>query len=213
MKTCCRCKQSKPISEYRKCSRSRDGLWYRCNHCQMEYQRAWKANNQDKVKANQARNKAIHGEKNKIREKQWCIENRERVNATQRKNYAKNKEHFKKMAEARISKDPELHKAKKTAYYQANKGAAIARARKYQMLRKRAMPAWANDFFIKEAYVLAKLREVATGLKWHVDHIVPLTSNKVCGLHCEQNLQVITMAENMAKGNRIWPNMWESKHA
>lgn len=72
---------------------------------------------------------------------------------------------------------------------------------------KRATPAWANAFFIKEAYELASLRTKMTGVVWHVDHIVPLQSKRVCGLHWEGNFQVITQKENSAKGNRHWPNM------
>lgn len=72
---------------------------------------------------------------------------------------------------------------------------------------KRATPVWANSFFISEAYELASLRTKITGVEWHVDHIVPLQSKKVCGLHWEGNFQVITRVENSSKGNRHWPNM------
>jgi hypothetical protein len=71
----------------------------------------------------------------------------------------------------------------------------------------KATPAWANKFFITEAYHLAKLREKICGGKWHVDHIVPLKSAIVCGLHVENNLRVIPGAENSVKGNRHWPDM------
>ena len=71
----------------------------------------------------------------------------------------------------------------------------------------RATPAWANDFFIEEIYDLAQLRSKATGFEWHVDHIVPLKSKLVCGLHVEHNLRVVPAIENITKGNRYWPDM------
>lgn len=45
------------------------------------------------------------------------------------------------------------------------------------------------------------------GFQWHVDHIVPLTSQIVCGLHSHTNIRVIPGAENISKNNRIWEDM------
>lgn len=70
-----------------------------------------------------------------------------------------------------------------------------------------AKPSWANSFFIQEAYRLAKLREAATGFKWHVDHMVPLRGKTVCGLHVHHNLQVIPAKQNYKKGCTVWPDM------
>lgn len=71
----------------------------------------------------------------------------------------------------------------------------------------RATPSWANPFFIEEAYHLAKLRSEMTGFAWHVDHVVPLKSRIVCGLHVEHNLAVVPAPYNLSKGNRHWPDM------
>lgn len=73
--------------------------------------------------------------------------------------------------------------------------------------RKRATPVWANRFFISEAHDLAKRRTKLLGEPWHVDHIVPLQNPLVCGLHVENNLRVIPSSHNLAKGNRVWPDM------
>ena len=43
--------------------------------------------------------------------------------------------------------------------------------------------------------------------RWEVDHIVPLQSPIVCGLHVEHNLQVIPASKNRSKHNRHWPDM------
>lgn len=85
-------------------------------------------------------------------------------------------------------------------------------ARSYRSARrakvKAATPCWSDQFFITEIYDLASRRTKVTGILWQVDHIVPITSKSVCGLHCEANMQVITKTTNTSKGNRHWPNMW-----
>lgn len=44
-------------------------------------------------------------------------------------------------------------------------------------------------------------------LQMDVDHIVPLTSRLVCGLHCESNLQILPHIDNARKKNSVWPDM------
>lgn len=72
---------------------------------------------------------------------------------------------------------------------------------------KVATPSWSEKFFILEAYRLARLRTTVTGIKWSVDHIVPLQSSIVCGLHCHTNIRVVPAVINSSKGNRWWPDM------
>lgn len=71
-------------------------------------------------------------------------------------------------------------------------------------LHKSRTPKWADKKKIKELYRASKL----LGKEWHVDHLVPLMHPRVCGLHCEDNLEVITAAANLKKGNWHWPDMW-----
>jgi hypothetical protein len=84
---------------------------------------------------------------------------------------------------------------------------ANANTAAYEASKIKATPKWSNRFFISEAYDLAFRRTIATGFEWQVDHIVPLRSKLVCGLHTEKNLQVIPRKENELKGNRVWPDM------
>ena len=116
----------------------------------------------------------------------------------------------------RKEKDPEKVAESFRRHY--DKDAAIARSKKWKKAnpdrvceltmrrnarKKKATPKWANQFFINEAYHLAKLRTKATGFKWEVDHIFPLNSDIVCGLHVENNLQVIPAVMNNKKGNKL----------
>ena len=68
---------------------------------------------------------------------------------------------------------------------------ALRRSRKRQ-----ATPFWSDLDKIKEIY--ANCPENLT-----VDHIIPITSPFVCGLHVSWNLQYLTRSENSKKGNRI----------
>ena len=72
---------------------------------------------------------------------------------------------------------------------------------------KFATPAWANRDAMVAIYAQARELTEATGVKHHVDHIVPLIAELVCGLHSEHNLQVLKAYDNLAKGNRLWPDM------
>jgi len=104
-------------------------------------------------------------------------------------------------------RDPQLALKRISRWRKANLAKAASYAAKARAAKLRATPAWAEQFFIEEAYDLAQRRTKATGFEWHVDHIVPLQSDLVCGLHTHQNLQVAPRSVNCSKQNRIWPDM------
>lgn len=82
-----------------------------------------------------------------------------------------------------------------------------ARNARREAQKLNATPKWANQKYIKIWYQIARLEEQRLGVKCHVDHIVPLKSKLVCGLHNEFNMQVLTATENMKKHNIYWPDM------
>jgi hypothetical protein len=127
----------------------------------------------------------------------------------------------------------EAGKEAKQRYYEANKAAVIAKAcatpnelknayRKrwkeenpLQVLadnkvRRRkhrtATPPWITrrqKSEIRALYQSAILSSKITGEKYVVDHIYPLRSEVVCGLHVPWNLRIITQAENLVKSNSL----------
>lgn len=104
----------------------------------------------------------------------WALENKEHI-YEQRKNYRTN--------------NAEKVSAQRKGYVQS--GGTLYRKR-----RSIATPKWADLDKIKEIY-----KNCPEG--YHVDHIIPLTSGLVCGLHVENNLQYLTAKENAIKANKF----------
>jgi len=95
-------------------------------------------------------------------------------------------------------------RAKSKEYYAANRGVFIAANKARKKAIAQQTPPWADMKAIREIYrKAAKLSDV-TGIEYHVDHDIPLRGKKVCGLHVETNLVILTRQENMAKYNK-WP--------
>jgi hypothetical protein len=97
-------------------------------------------------------------------------------------------------------------KKRRPIYYRKRRAEMLAKTNIRRGKMRAQTPAWANEFFISEIYRLSTLRSILTGMKWEVDHIVPVVSHLVCGLHCEANLQVIPEMANKKKSNVTWPD-------
>ena len=82
-----------------------------------------------------------------------------------------------------------------------NRSLYTAISKTYAKRVKSRIPKWQEPKKIKEFY------QMASFLGLEVDHIVPITSDLVCGLHCLDNFQLLTREQNASKGNRFWPDM------
>lgn len=96
---------------------------------------------------------------------------------------------------------------KNRSYRKRHKSKMSAKSSARRASKLLATPQWADQQKILEFYAASQLLSMLTGEWFNVDHIVPLVSDKVCGLHCEYNLRVITRDENLRKGNRYWDDM------
>jgi 5-methylcytosine-specific restriction endonuclease McrA len=75
---------------------------------------------------------------------------------------------------------------------------SISRAKKLNRL-----PSWADREKIKEIYKQAVLLTEEQNIKYEVDHIIPLNGENVCGLHVDNNLQILTKQKNNEKTNKF----------
>lgn len=66
---------------------------------------------------------------------------------------------------------------------------------------------WATPPWLTEA-MRAEMKDIYESCPptHNVDHIVPLDSKIVCGLHVPWNLQHLSFEENMRKSNKWWPD-------
>jgi len=81
---------------------------------------------------------------------------------------------------------------------------AITETAKRRAIKLKASPLWADDIKIKQIYLERINKEFKTGGKYHVDHIIPLQGKNVCGLHIENNLQILPASENIKKSNKFF---------
>lgn len=97
--------------------------------------------------------------------------------------------------------NPERKKQLNADWAARNKPRRAEQAQQRRASVLQATPAWADRDLMTDFYYEAEY----FGLQ--VDHIVPLRSKLVCGLHWEGNMQLLTEAANKSKSNRHWPDM------
>lgn len=140
----------------------------------------------------------------------WRAANPEKARALWRASHARAKEKRNQASREYRAANLDHMRAAGRAWARANldrAGVYHARRRSAKMRGRMLRETEFDSLFLREIYSLAKMRTLATGVVWHVDHRVPLTNPIVSGLHCAANLQLITAQENHSKGNRVWEHM------
>jgi 5-methylcytosine-specific restriction endonuclease McrA len=106
--------------------------------------------------------------------------------------------------------NPEKYKAKQRAWlkkaYDRDPEKFKAKWRKKRDAKARATPSWLTKeqrTEIASIYKRAAQISKSTGIKYTVDHIVPIGGDIASGLHVPWNLQILTLEENSAKGNNV----------
>lgn len=140
---------------------------------------------------------AANREKALARKKEWNAANKEKVSAYTKKWGAANEKKRKLQQKEYYAANKERIAQQQKGYAMENSGVINAKTAKRRAVKLRATPAWADIVYIKSIY------EKAAEAGMHVDHIIPLQGELVCGLHVERNLQLLTPTENISKSNRF----------
>jgi 5-methylcytosine-specific restriction endonuclease McrA len=107
----------------------------------------------------------------------------------------RNKEERRARDRVRRKKEAEARRVRERNRYYAQPEVFIARNVLRRAKQLNATPPWVDRKELTRIYT-----ERPEGL--HVDHIIPLNNDRVCGLHVPWNLQYLTPEENFSKGNR-----------
>lgn len=199
-KQCSKCQQVKPLNEFHRYKRSADGHKSRCKPCNTADTVQWQRKNKEQYMARYSVWVDKNRDKARAAVRRW--NERNRGVAHQRKIAKVGREAENKRLRDWSAANREKTRAWKARWKKANPEAVAAFSGKRRAALKNAIPAWANEQAILDIY-----RECRNHPNHHVDHIVPLVSKIVCGLHCEANLRIIPAVENYSKNNRRWPDM------
>jgi hypothetical protein len=183
-----------------------NGVCVECCNIQMaanrtKYQKDYYEGNKEKIKAATK----VRREKNPEYYKSMETKNRHKrldahnaESAEWRKN---NPDYYKE-----YRKDPK-NKEKHAGYTSRWKKNNLDKVSEHAAWRRKAArtatPPWVNRDDIKAIFKNRDTIEEKTGVIQHVDHIIPLIHEEICGLNIPFNLQVLPGSENMSKGNRF----------
>jgi hypothetical protein len=120
--------------------------------------------------------------------------------------YAKNQKKRRAQALKFYYKDIQKSRSKQLERQKQNLPAFAAAAAKRRAIKLNRTPSWITSddlWIINEAHKLAAMRTKIIGIKFHVDHIIPLQGKLVSGLHVPSNIQVIPGSLNVSKHNKF----------
>lgn len=194
MKTCTKCGEDKSLDQFYK-------SFGRCKKCVAIERKAHYANNRESILQYKKQFHVDNKEKRSAYNRAYREENRDALVAYGREWRKENMAAWREQNKEKIN--AKSREQRKTDAYRAK---SVIQTQSRRASKYRAATKWDAEldaFVIFEAAALAKIREKLVGGKWHVDHVVPLRNESVCGLHNAYNLAVIPAIANLRKSNRI----------
>jgi hypothetical protein len=222
LKRCNRCHNEQPHTAFYRANREVDGLQSYCQSCCSQIGREYREAHPDRDRARHIAYRNANRERVDAKTAAWSRANPEKRRAISKRFFDRNTERermrrrdvYRRTATKRraAARRWRIENAAHRANYERNyllthRHLVNAKTARRRAAKKSATPCWADQGKILEFYKEAARLTKALGVPYHVDHIVPLVSKLVCGLHVEANLQVITGSENSQKNNSFWPDM------
>ena len=187
LKVCGTCKEEKPLSAFGKDCTRKDGLRIYCKSCRSKKSKKHYQENRDVILE---------------RGRKYRQENRDAIAERNKEYYQENRDAVLESARKYRQENPDVAKT----WRKANPEKTIAHKASRRARKKQAQPPWLTEEHINQIidkYKNSKHMKKLTGIEHHVDHIVPLKGENVCGLHVPWNLQVIPAKHNLEKHNHF----------
>lgn len=222
MKICRKCKEVKELLEYHRVSKGKDGVKSICKSCSALEMKAYRTENKYKLK--ESRKEYVRANKEKIRDymskyfdsnrdpkkiydASYHLSNREEILERKKEYRHTNREKILEGGKKYREKNKDKIAVVSRNWQLKNTGAVNAISANRRSNKLKATPVWADQEKIKDMYSLASRFSRIDKIPYHVDHIVPLKSKFVCGLHCKQNLRILPARENQKKSNTYYPGV------
>ncbi len=176
VKTCHGCSAALPLTSFYRNKKRKDGVQTRCKSCM-----------------------SIHAAS-------WYTRNKSRHRSVGQQYYLNNIESLTQYARDWRQANLEQTKNIQREWKKNNKEKVCSYSAKRRALERKACPAWLTDLHwqqIEAVYHEARRLTELTGILHEVDHIDPLVSDLVCGLHVPWNLRAIPAFQNRSKGNKL----------
>ena len=183
-KRCNVCEQHKDLESFYNSKATKDGKTYTCKDC------------------------------TKVRSSKYKKDNRE---ATEQYSKAYRKEYYKANREDKLLWQKgyrernldckrEYDKKQSKRYYENNKDSFLEKGARRRAQKLQATPPWVDKDHkkrLRSIYRACRSASEKSGKQHHVDHIIPLKGENICGLHVWWTLRIIPAQENLSKGNRL----------
>lgn len=194
MKKCTQCGHIKEFSMFPNYTNSTTGLRNICKECHMLNNNVWNANNPLYHSEYSKEHYNLHKEDYKERSKRYYLDHKEVINIKSKAYWQENKPRLAEISREHYLNNILYYKEYRKKYYLEHKAQYADYDAKRRAIEIKAQPSWASLAEIKKIYLGRREGE-------HVDHIIPLQGELVCGLHCEHNLQYLPIKDNLSKGN------------